>query len=66
MSTETTEMGDEVQPFRCPVCGGNGLVSGGFYTQTSGVWSAATVRFEICKSCNGTGVIWRELIKVNI
>jgi len=44
-------------PHICPVCSGNGLVSGGFYNQTSGNWSSANAT-EKCRSCMGTGIIW--------
>jgi hypothetical protein len=44
----------------CPVCGGNGLVPKGFYNQTSGTWTTGTIiPFEKCKSCDGTGVVWK-------
>ena len=42
---------------KCPICNGNGLVSNGFYNQTSGTWSSSSTAFEQCKSCNGQGVI---------
>ena len=47
------------QPFRCPVCGGNGLVPDGFYDTTTGQWTAPTYVLSIkCRSCNGTGIVW--------
>ena len=46
------------QPYRCPVCGGNGLVPPGYYDQTSGQWSTTTMTGETCRSCWGTGVVW--------
>lgn len=46
-------------PHRCPVCGGNGLVSAGFYMQTSGTWSGTSTASEQCRSCTGTGIVWR-------
>jgi len=48
---------NEPVPHLCPVCNGNGLVPGGFYTQTSGNWMSTNATEE-CRSCNGTGVIW--------
>lgn len=42
---------------RCPVCNGNGLVSNGFYRQTSGYWSSTSTAPETCRSCNGHGYI---------
>jgi len=51
-------VGGMLTPFRCPVCGGNGIVAGGFYGQTSGQWLAAEVYSEQCRSCSGTGVVW--------
>ena len=46
------------EPYRCPVCGGNGLVPNGFYCQTSGDWPTTSISPEVCRSCNGTGVIF--------
>ena len=42
----------------CPVCGGNGLVPNGFYNQYSGDWITSSVIPEMCRSCNGTGIVW--------
>ena len=59
-STICTFKGLNPTPFCCPVCGGNGLVSRGFYNQTSGYWSTGSVTpFEKCRSCDGTGVVWK-------
>lgn len=44
------------QPFRCPVCGGTGLVPAGFYLQT--MTSSATP--EVCKTCKGSGAVWHR------
>ena len=49
--------GAEETAQRCPVCGGNGLVTNGFYNQTSGYWSTSSISPETCRTCNGTGVI---------
>ena len=46
-------------PYCCPVCGGNGIVAAGFYTQTSGCWTS-TGGFEMCRSCNGSGIVYGE------
>lgn len=46
-------------PYCCPICLGNGLVPGGFYSQLSGYWASSTISFEKCRSCNGIGTIWR-------
>lgn len=56
----TAEGAEEIAQ-RCPVCGGNGLVSNGFYTQTSGHWSSNSTVPETCRSCNGTGVVFATL-----
>jgi hypothetical protein len=42
---------------KCPVCGGNGLVPNGFYTNISGFGTTNSATPEICRSCNGTGII---------
>jgi hypothetical protein len=46
-------------PFRCPVCGGNGLVAGSFYIKSGETWTAANST-ETCRSCNGTGIVWSD------
>lgn len=46
------------QPFRCPVCNGNGLVPNGFYSKTGETWVSYSTQPETCRSCNGTGVVW--------
>lgn len=47
----------------CPVCGGNGLVSKGFYTTTTGVWTTTSIEFEPCQSCKGKGYVVLEAIE---
>lgn len=55
--TMTTPIGQT--PHKCPVCGGNGLVSAGFYTSTTGVAATTGANPETCRSCEGEGMIWR-------
>jgi DnaJ-class molecular chaperone len=45
-------------PYRCPICGGNGLVSGSFYTALLGCGGTSANITEQCRSCNGAGIIW--------
>ena len=45
-------------PYRCPICGGNGLVSGSFYTALLGCGGTSANITEQCRSCNGVGIIW--------
>ena len=42
----------------CPVCGGKGKVPNGFYNAI-GVnnYCTASIAPEICRSCNGTGIV---------
>jgi uncharacterized cupin superfamily protein len=47
-------------PFKCPICGGNGLVPHGFYNQTGGQWSSTDTTPETCRSCNGSGIVYVE------
>jgi DnaJ-class molecular chaperone len=46
---------------RCPVCFGKGKVPAGFY-QVNPEWplpnSTGTVGDEVCRGCNGAGVVW--------
>ena len=46
------------EPFRCPICGGNGLVPPGFYATVTGVNSGTSTAPEQCRPCAGTGVLW--------
>ena len=41
----------------CPVCAGRGFVDAGFYTTTTGQWSATNTGTEQCHSCKGTGYL---------
>jgi len=43
---------------KCPICYGNGQVSGGFYTHAGDNpnWGANHT-MEICRTCNGKGII---------
>ena len=45
-------------PHRCPVCLGHGNVPGGFYNCVPGGTPTSTNTSEICRSCNGAGVIY--------
>lgn len=47
-------------PFQCPVCGGNGLVSNGFYNQAGFYGVTTDAAPETCRTCNGRGMIWVE------
>ena len=47
----------KTQPYKCPVCKGNGIVAGGFYIGT-GEYRTSTCSTEQCKICNGKGIIW--------
>lgn len=47
-------------PHRCPICGGRGMVSGGFYTTLSGHWTASNVSAETCRTCRGSGIVWEQ------
>ena len=45
-------------PYRCPICGGNGLVSGSFYTSLFGCGGTTTNITQPCRTCNGAGILW--------
>ena len=47
-------------PHKCPVCNGTMVVPNGFYTQTSGQWLSTDVTPEPCRSCQGSGVVWKS------
>ena len=47
-------------PACCPVCSGKGRVPAGFYGAVGvNSWDVADLTSETCRSCNGTGVVWR-------
>lgn len=52
-------MKTETEPYRCPVCNGRGFVPGGFYSSTSDVWITGTLATEVCRTCQGKGVVWK-------
>jgi hypothetical protein len=50
--------------YKCPVCGGKGIVPGRFYDGTgyideygSKTWTGG-YNTEACRACGGTGIIW--------
>jgi rubrerythrin len=45
-------------PYRCPVCGGNGLVCNGFYSTTTGYIQSTSTAAEKCRTCGGSGIVW--------
>lgn len=46
------------KPYCCPVCGGRGWVSDGFYENFPLSTSINFGAKEPCRSCNGSGIIW--------
>ena len=46
-------------PHVCPVCGGKGFVSNGFYNHIGNTWITSYAGPEVCQSCNGTGIVWK-------
>lgn len=48
----------EQKPYICPVCNGRGLVPHGFYN-TQSYYSSTDVTEEICRSCGGSGIVWK-------
>ena len=46
-----------MKPYKCPICDGHGIVPGGFYYST-GQYSISDCTSEVCRACNGTGIIW--------
>jgi len=47
-------------PFCCPVCQGRGTVPIGFYDQYGAMSSSNNN--PICRSCQGTGVLWEQQV----
>lgn len=45
------------KPYCCVVCGGNGLVPKGFYQIVTSAEAGYEMGTEMCRSCNGRGVI---------
>ena len=44
-------------PYKCPICGGKGIVPGGFYISVGYTWSSNCTT-EKRRQCNGQGIIW--------
>lgn len=51
-------MNEKLIPHKCPVCGGNGIVPNGFYSTVTGYITSSSVTPEMCRTCNGTGIVW--------
>jgi len=47
-------------PHRCPVCNGRGHVPNGFYGTTNDEWTTSSLTPDVCKTCNGGGIVWSE------
>lgn len=46
------------QPFRCPVCGGSGMVDERLYDLYPLGATVNNTHKINCRSCNGTGIVW--------
>jgi hypothetical protein len=48
-------------PHKCPVCGGSGRVRSGFYERDVDYYSGSSGEMwtEMCRACQGTGILWR-------
>lgn len=52
-------MGEEpMTPCVCPLCGGRRLVPNGFYFGCGPHWTTSSATPEMCRSCDGTGIVW--------
>lgn len=51
-----------MEPHVCPVCRGKGFVPNGFYSTTNpyGYYQSTSTWPEICRACQGTGVLWEK------
>lgn len=47
------------QPYRCPVCGGKGLVPNNFYLVAGSNYNSDNTSPDTCRSCGGKGIVWR-------
>jgi len=50
---------NSIQQYTCPVCCGRGTVQSGFYNQSSITITLDTTE-ETCRSCGGSGVVWKR------
>ena len=46
-----------MKPYKCPICDGKGIVSGGFYKSVN-EYCSTTNMTETCQQCGGGGIIW--------
>ena len=52
-------------PYKCPICGGTGKVSTGFYEPYSPKDTIViNPQGEICRACGGTGIVWSKAINI--
>ena len=51
-----------MEPHVGPVCRGKGFVPNGFYSTTNpyGYYQTTSTGAEICRACQGTGVLWEK------
>lgn len=47
-------------PYTCSICLGRGVVSEGSYPSLGAVWISNGM-YEVCRSCNGDGIVWGPL-----
>lgn len=47
------------KPHICPICNGQGKVPQGFYNLSPYI-TTTTLGEELCKSCNGQGIVWES------
>lgn len=52
--------------YKCPVCDGKGFVPAGFYNTNGQSWYSFNTSPEVCRSCNGKGVIKEDDINDSI
>lgn len=46
-----------MEPYKCPICNGTGIVPGGFYLSVNG-HSSSNRTTEMCRQCQGSGIVW--------
>lgn len=45
---------------KCPICEGHKIVQGGFYNTLPGCSGVSSAISEVCRNCNGEGVVYVE------
>ena len=58
LEAKVKNLADRPTPYKCPICGGSGLVPSELYNQTTINLSSSSTSPARCRTCNGLGSVW--------